>query len=98
MNLSEDTLKKLNQWIKSETWHSNHDLDTQRFYGFIDAYEKENGPQISDEAILTEKIATQGGIDTSSLLFDVIRERVSIMYTILDFVKFRKSGSDSNLN
>nr|WP_158651843.1 hypothetical protein [Marinobacterium profundum] len=88
MNLSEDVLKKLNQWIKSETWHSDHDLDAERFYGFIDAYEKENGPHISDEAILAETIAIQGGIDTSSQLFDVILERVSLMYTILDFVKF----------
>ena len=87
MNMSENCNKKLKQWVGCDTWHTSHDLDMNRFYEFVDAYIKDNGLAISDESILAETIAHQANIKTTDLRFETIQERVSLMYSIIDFLK-----------
>ena len=87
MKFSDNCASKLKEWISAETWHTNHDLDMGRFYSFVDAYEKDHGCHISDESQLAETIASHANISTQNPLFDEIRQRVSLMYNILDFLK-----------
>ena len=55
MKLSSETIKKLDAWIKVDTWHTNHKLDMDRWYDFINQYQKDHGCSI-DEAALREII------------------------------------------
>ena len=87
MNISEECVEKLKEWVAVDTWHTNHDLDMDRFYKFIQAYHLENGCHISDESILAETIANYAGIDSSSPLFDTLSDCVSLLYSILDYLK-----------
>lgn len=89
MNLSNDCKEKLNQWVQTDTWHSNHVLDLHRFFQFVDQYQKDHGYHVNDEAILAETIASIANVTVGSHspLFDTIRERVSLMVDILDFLR-----------
>jgi len=88
MKLSENCTTKLKTWTQSTKWNSSHDKDMERFYLFVDSYQKEHGCTISDESILAETIASYAGVSTDTALFKtVIRNRVSLMYNILDFIK-----------
>ena len=87
MNLSDECENKLKIWVGAETWSSNHDLDMNRFYHFVNAYKIYHGCHISDESILSETIAGYAKVATNSELFEIIKERVSLMCDILDFIK-----------
>ena len=89
MKLSDECMRKLEVWVDND-WYKVHDRDMTRFYHFVDAYIKDNGYHISDESMLAETIAKKAGIETIDPLFKTIRERVSLMYNILDFLKATK--------
>ncbi|ELA8469891.1 hypothetical protein Q1G98_003383 [Vibrio alginolyticus] len=87
MKLSEFESKKLEAWICSDTWSRDHDNDMARFFEFINAYQKDHGYHIPDESILAETIASKASVSTDDELFIEIQKKVSLMYTILDFLK-----------
>ena len=88
MNLSNDSLNKLSIWVKSDTWHTGHDLDQNLFFEFVNQYTKDQGFHV-DEAMLTEKIGaiTSVKISSGGPLVTIIRDRVSLMVNIMDFLK-----------
>jgi len=88
MNLSEDTVEKLEVWAKPETWHTNHDLDMHRFFGFVDQYAKDHGYTV-DESELHDRIASVRNTPTGddNPLEETIRSRISLMVNILDFLQ-----------
>ena len=85
--MSDECNKKLKEWVDCDTWHTSNDFDMKRFYEFVNAYIKNNGLAINDESALAETIANQAGIKTTDPRFETIRERVSLMYNIIDFLK-----------
>ena len=87
MKLSEAAEKALDGWMRVETGHVLHDSDMDKFYKFVDQYKKDHGDAI-DEDLLREKIeAKVGGVASESPAQDIIRERISLAYSILDFLK-----------
>ena len=74
-------------WVGVSTWDSNHDLDMNRFYDFVDIFQKENGNHISDVGILAETIASLAKVNTTSESFSTIKSRISTMCNILDFLR-----------
>lgn len=87
MNTSDNFYSKLRIWVGCDTWHTDGPLDEERFYDFVDAYINENGLSINDETIVAETIATEAGISTTDPRYDIVREKVTLMYSILDFLK-----------
>ena len=87
MNLSTESKAKLENWANTDTWRSNHDLDLHRFFQFINQYANDHGHSV-DESILKNKIAsiTNSPTGDDNALAVIIRERVSLMVTILDFL------------
>lgn len=86
MQLNPDTEKALNKWIMTETWHSGHDLDMDRFYDFVNQYQKDYGFRFDEPAlyeIIKRKVVA--GIDEQ--IERIIREHISIARRILDFLK-----------
>jgi len=86
MILSESAEKKLKSWLGPETWHTRHDLDMNRWYEFVDQYQKDHGFSIDEEA-LKDHIAKIAGCSENEELIDVISQRISLAYNILDFLK-----------
>lgn len=89
MILSEKAARKLEVWAGSETWHTSHDRDMDRFYMFVDQYATDHGFIINDESVLQEQIAsiTNTPLEDENPLKQLIRDRVSLMCNILDFLK-----------
>jgi hypothetical protein len=87
MKLAENCLSQLQSWLDSGTWHTGHELDMNRFYAFVDACARQNDLDICDESILTKTIVLQANIKTEDPRYPVIKERVSLMCNILDFLK-----------
>lgn len=87
MYTSDASNKILKQWLDFNTWHTNHDLDMNRFYEFVNAYIMDNGLVINDESALAETIANHADIKTTDERFKTIKERVALMYKIIDFLK-----------
>ena len=85
MKLSSETIKKLDAWIKVDTWHTNHKLDMDRWYDFINQYQKDHGCSI-DEAALREIIEKKVEGNVNDLLRQEIRTRISLACDILDFL------------
>ena len=89
MQLQPDTDNALNTWLGPSPWSTNHPLDMERFYDFVDQYQKDYGYTI-DENALREEIesrVTRYGGSVSEELRDIIRSRISLAYKILDFLK-----------
>ncbi len=91
MQLKPNTEKTLNIWLNAGTWHTNHDTDMERWYDFVDQYQREHGFTI-DEVALRENIEGKvtkitGKRFDSEDLRNEIRERISLAYNILDFLK-----------
>lgn len=89
MQLQPDTDNALNTWLGPSSWSTNHPLDMERFYDFVDQYQKDHGYTTDDDA-LREEIETRvtrydGSV--SEELRDIIRSRISLAYKILDFLK-----------
>ncbi len=55
MQLKSNTEKTLDTWLNAGTWHTNHPSDMERWFGFVDQYQREHGFTI-DEAALCETI------------------------------------------
>lgn len=88
MKMTPATDKALDGWALPSTWHTPHANDMERWYGFVDQYQRDHGFQV-DETALRERIEQKvGGV--SENLRDVIRERVSLMVDILDFLRVTK--------
>ena len=84
MKLSKEAEAALAHWLATD-WHTKHGADMDRWYRFVDQYQRDHGFEI-DEAALRETIESKIGSVTDELQ-DVIRERVSLAYNILDFLK-----------
>ena len=86
MILSKDAEKALDHWINIPTWCTNDRTDIDRWYKFVDQYQKNHGFAI-DEPTLREKIEAKIDGVVYEDLRDIIRERISLAYNILDFLK-----------
>ena len=86
MKLSPEAERKLDAWVKVDTWHTRHDFDMNRWYDFVDQYQKDHGYNI-DEAALREIIERNVPGGVNELLREEIRDRISRAYNILDFLK-----------
>ncbi len=86
MQLKPSTEKALDGWAGPTTWHTDHTLDMERFYRFVDQYHRDHGFTI-DEAGLRDLIETKTKSKGNDALCDIIFERVSLAYKILDFLK-----------
>jgi hypothetical protein len=89
MELKPDTEAALDAWVGPNTWYTDHSLDMDRWYDFVDQYQKDYGFTI-DEADLREIIEgkVKGGVNDQ--LRQIIRDRISLAYNILDFLKHTK--------
>ena len=88
MQLKPNTQTALEAWLVP-TWDSGHALDEERFYKFVDQYQKDHGFSI-DEAGLRDEIkrtALVKGRPVGSHQDNLIHESVSLAYKILDFLK-----------
>jgi hypothetical protein len=85
MTLSANAERLLNSWL-SDTWHTPHVLDMNRFYKFVGQYAADHG-HVLDESALLQKIIGILGISDHPDLIEIARERISLMYNILDFLK-----------
>jgi len=91
MQLTPDTDRALQAWIGPDTWHTPHDYDMNRWYDFVNRYQRDHGFTIDEPALreiieykLTKKIGKR--FDNEDLRKE-IRERISLAYNILDFLK-----------
>ncbi|MBU4361269.1 hypothetical protein KJ813_01230 [bacterium] len=85
MKLSSETEKKLDAWAKVDTWHTNHKLDMDRWYDFVNQYQKDHCYSV-DEAALREIIEKKVEGNVNDLLKEEIRTRISLACNILDFL------------
>jgi hypothetical protein len=84
--LSEAAEDRLRSWLGAGTWHTNHNNDMDRWYDFVDQYQRDHGFEI-DETALREHIEQAVGESVNEALRNVIRRRISLAYDILDFLK-----------
>lgn len=86
MRLKPESERKLNAWLGPNTWQTGHDSDMDRWYDFVNQYQRDHGYTI-DEAALRELIEhkVDGGVNED--LRELIRKRISLAYRILDFLK-----------
>ena len=86
MQLSEAAESKLQAWLGASTWPTLHDSDMDRWYDFVDQYQRDRGYTI-DEPMLREHIEhkVEGGVTED--LREVIHHRISLAYSILDFLR-----------
>mgnify|MGYP001567756336 CR=1 FL=1 len=85
MKLSSETEKKLDVWVKVDTWSTNHKFDTDRWYDFVNQYQKDHGYSI-DESALREIIEKKVEGNVNDPLREEIRTRISLACNILDFL------------
>lgn len=86
MILKPTTKDALDAWIGPSTWATRDDRDMNRFYDFVSQYQKDHGYTI-DESGLLEIIEQKLGGEPSTEEQETIRERISLAYNILDFLK-----------
>lgn len=68
------------------TWYTDHDSDMNRWYDFVNQYQKDHGFTI-DESGLREVIERKVRGAVSDQLRAIIRDRISLACKILDFLK-----------
>lgn len=88
MELKTNSSEALNTWL-SGSFHTEHVLDMNRFYNFVTEYQREHGYEIDEPALREEienRISKYGG-SVSEDLRDIINDRISLAYNILDFLK-----------
>ena len=87
MQLSPEAEQKLDAWVKVDTWHTNHVFDMNRWFDFVDQYQKDHGYSIDESALqeIIERKVADGVAD--DLLKKEIRDKISLAYDILDFLK-----------
>jgi hypothetical protein len=86
MQLSTEAEVALDAWLGASTWHSGHDADMDRWYVFVDRYQRDHGFHI-DEPALQGLIEKKPGGNVTKDLKHVIRENISLAFRILDFLK-----------
>ena len=86
MPLKPDTDVALDAWAGPNTWYTDHDLDMNRWYDFVNQYQKDHGFTI-DEAGLREVIERKVEGSVNEQLREIIRDRIGLAYNILDFLK-----------
>jgi len=86
MGLKPATKRALDAWLGADTWPTKHDADMGRWYDFVSQYQKDHGFTI-DEAGLRELIEDKTRASGNEDLRRVIRERIGLAYSILDFLK-----------
>ena len=86
MPLKPDTDAALDAWAGPNTWYTDHDSDMDRWYDFVNQYQKDHGFTI-DEAGLRETIESKVNGVVNDQLRNIIRKRISLAYNILDFLK-----------
>ena len=85
MELTDMTMTTLKKWSGRSTWHTSHDDDMDLWYDFVNQYQNDHGFEI-DEGALFEIIVSEVG-DINEDLEEVIRDRISLAYCILDFLR-----------
>jgi len=86
MKLAPDTMKALDAWLNHSTWSTNHPLDMNRFYDFVDQYQKTHGYTM-DEPALWGIIETRFGDTLTNAQRKTIRTQISVAYRILEFLQ-----------
>ena len=86
MKLQPQTESKLDAWLAPSTWHTNHDNDMNRWYEFVNQYQRDHGFQVP-ESDLKELIVRKAEIENNDALKETVSERISLAYNILDFLK-----------
>ena len=89
MHMSDATRSKLQAWAGMGTWHTSHALDMERWYDFVDQYQRDHGNTF-DEVALREQIEHTVEVSINEDLRKIIRDHLSIACHILDFL--RRSG------
>ena len=86
MELNDEATETLDHWITSETWQSGHDSDWDRWYAFVNAYQKHHGYTF-DEVALSELIARKAGGNLDSHSKEIVKDHIHTATRILDFLK-----------
>jgi len=92
LKLKPKSHEALERWLHQNTFFKQDLHDMNRFYDFVDVYQREHGYWI-DEVALREEIetrVTRYGGNVSEELRDIIRDRISLAIDILDFIKRTK--------
>ena len=84
--LNEAAESKLQAWVGLNTWHTANDFDMNRWYDFVDQYQRDHGYTI-DEVALRAHIEHKIEGPVNEDLREIIRRRISLAYSILDFLK-----------
>lgn len=84
--MSENAESKLLAWLGAGTWHTSHDCDMDRWYAFVDQYQKDHGYTI-DEPALREYIEGKVEGDVNEDLREIISNQIDLAYSILDFLQ-----------
>ena len=86
MDLGQESQDKLRKWLNVGTWHTGDLRDMNRWYAFVNAYQREHGYTIA-ETSLREHIEQMFDGGVSEDLREWIRGQISLAYKILDFLK-----------
>lgn len=76
----------MNAWLNSSTWYSSHGNDVIKFNQFVGSYVTHHGYSLN-EASLQDKISFITNVKDNDLLYETIISKVSLMYSILNFMK-----------
>ncbi|MBI3425033.1 MAG: hypothetical protein HY011_19020 [Acidobacteria bacterium] len=89
MQLQPQTDAALAYWLGIETWYKGHAADEGRFFDFVNAYAQEHGFVINEAELQGEiERRVSGARETiSEPARATIRQRVSLAYNILDFLR-----------
>jgi hypothetical protein len=88
MELKSETSKALGGWINLPSWHTNHALDMERFYNFVDRYSREHSYPIDEDELREESIRRlnpRGKIGEE--LDGVLQSRIGLANKILEFLE-----------
>lgn len=88
MKLHPEAEKALEGWLGDATWHTSHPRDMNRWFEFVNVYQRHHGFTI-DEAQLQELIEVKGAV-ADDWLKEVISDRITLAYYILDFLQHTK--------
>lgn len=84
--LSNGCMDKLRIWLKANTWHTNDLGDMNRWYDFVDRYQRDHGHRLDETAVLRSIEEELGGLE-SEYLQSAARERISLAVNILEFLE-----------
>jgi hypothetical protein len=76
-------------WINTETWHTRHSFDDQRFFRFVWAVIQEGDPRPSAADIEQEILAKWHGRLAEEYLDDRARHYADLYFTLCDFADQR---------